>query len=126
MINYHKFFYLLKKAMGSVIRKRVDTSKTRKTSDDRKECTKKYTTKAERSLTQYCEVYTRFAAAKKSCSQQLFFNYLTSFTAARVFSSISLGVPLIIQLPPQAIILSYARYSKILSAEIPPVGIICK
>ncbi len=51
MINYHKFFYLLKIAMGSVIRKRVDTSKTRKTSDDRKEGTEKYTTKAERSLT---------------------------------------------------------------------------
>ena len=43
-------------------------------------------------------------------------------TARAVFSRISSGVPFIIQLPPQAMILSFARYSHTLSSEMPPVG----
>ena len=57
-------------------------------------------------------------------SKPLFFQNqpLTIATAFAVFSRISSGVPFIIQLPPQATILSKARYSSTFSAEIPPVG----
>ena len=35
----------------------LETSKTRRVSTDRRECTMKYTTKAARNATPYCEVY---------------------------------------------------------------------
>ncbi len=43
------------------VRKFEEASKTRRTSDDRRECTMKYTTKAERCSTQYCVAYSSFS-----------------------------------------------------------------
>ena len=52
------------------VRNRGEASYARKASDDRSECTQKYTNKAERSLTQQNEAYTQFSEVKPRRSEQ--------------------------------------------------------
>ena len=49
----------------------LEPRKTRKASDDRSECTKKYTNKAERCLTQYFDGYKTIIASPKEKKRYL-------------------------------------------------------
>ena len=64
----------------------------------------------------------RYIAKERPEGRSFVYHARTLATARAVFSRISSGVPFIIQLPPQAMVLSKARYSVTLSSEMPPVG----